>query len=240
MQFAPESIDLILSGVKTQTRRPVKDGDTVECHPAREATVRHDIQSLHMVANGSRLHEQCLHSLLRMHVNPMRCSEPDPRDIQYARVKFLRDLDRFWLELDGDEGVSVYRNGVHRWKWRIGNTYAVCPGRGKRQVARIRLTGIRCEAVGSISNEDAMAEGVAYAFRPQDAPARTEVNGHIYPNMIIKTDLPAGDRFAFTLKGETFTSDTPSGAFIQAWGFLYKHATPDDLVWALTFAKETP
>lgn len=43
--------------------------------------------------------------------------------------------------------------------YRIGKTYAVCPGRGKTQVARIRITDIRREDVRNISDSDALAEG---------------------------------------------------------------------------------
>jgi len=48
----------------------------------------------------------------------------------------------------------------YRTKWRVGNTYAVQPGRGKCGVARIRVTGIRRERLQSISKNDALAEGI--------------------------------------------------------------------------------
>lgn len=47
-----------------------------------------------------------------------------------------------------------------RLKWEVGRTYAVCPGRGKHQVARIRLLGIKCEKIQDISYEDIGAEGI--------------------------------------------------------------------------------
>jgi hypothetical protein len=46
-----------------------------------------------------------------------------------------------------------------RVKWQVGRTYAVQPGRGKKAVGRIRLTGIRQERVQDITEDDARAEG---------------------------------------------------------------------------------
>lgn len=57
---------------------------------------------------------------------------------------------------------SGYR-GVRKtdgtYKWQVGKTYAVQPGRGKPAVARIRLTVIRREDVRDISDPDIEAEG---------------------------------------------------------------------------------
>jgi uncharacterized protein YhfF len=47
-----------------------------------------------------------------------------------------------------------------RLKWRTGGIYAICPGRGKPGLARIRVLDIRKEGVMEISEEDARAEGV--------------------------------------------------------------------------------
>lgn len=46
-----------------------------------------------------------------------------------------------------------------RTVYQVGKSYAVQPGRGKKAVARIVLTGIRREPVGAISPADARAEG---------------------------------------------------------------------------------
>jgi hypothetical protein len=96
-----------------------------------------------------------------------------------------------------------------RAKWRLGNTYAVCPGRGKRQVARIRLTSIRCERVGSISNDDARAEGIT-----------GECGVYHY-----------GTRRIDELRGAAH-------AYWLLWQSLYPKSHPDDLVWALGFELE--
>jgi hypothetical protein len=44
-------------------------------------------------------------------------------------------------------------------KYRVGQDYSVQPGRTKREVARIAVTGIRREALGEIGHRDARAEG---------------------------------------------------------------------------------
>lgn len=43
--------------------------------------------------------------------------------------------------------------------YQVGKSYAVQPGRGKKSVARIILKSIRKETIGSISEEDSLAEG---------------------------------------------------------------------------------
>lgn len=53
---------------------------------------------------------------------------------------------------------AVYDNR-RRLRWKVGQTYAVQPGRGKKAIGRIRLTRIRRQRVQDISEEDAKAEG---------------------------------------------------------------------------------
>jgi len=53
--------------------------------------------------------------------------------------------------------TAVMNNG--RLKWKVGQTYAVQKGRGKPEIARIRITHIRSEPVSEISSTDAKAEG---------------------------------------------------------------------------------
>jgi len=48
----------------------------------------------------------------------------------------------------------------HAQKWVVGRTYAVQPGRGKKAVGRIRVTKIRRERLGDISDADCYAEGI--------------------------------------------------------------------------------
>ncbi len=55
--------------------------------------------------------------------------------------------------------VAVEHGG--RVKWRVGATYAVQPGRGRKQIARIRLTRITRQKLTRISTAEACAEGFA-------------------------------------------------------------------------------
>lgn len=43
-------------------------------------------------------------------------------------------------------------------KWQVGRTYAVCPGRGKPAIGRVKLTAIRKEKLQDISLYDCAAE----------------------------------------------------------------------------------
>jgi hypothetical protein len=50
----------------------------------------------------------------------------------------------------------------HRLRWRVNDTYALQPGRGKHAVGRICITAIRyCARASDISEGDARAEGFA-------------------------------------------------------------------------------
>lgn len=97
MIFSPDMLEKVLNGTKTQTRRPVKQGQ----HP--EFT---------------------------------------------------------WIDLltsDAVIGGVLFDN--LRTKWRVGSTYAVCPGRGQKSVGRIRILAISRERPCNISEDDARAEG---------------------------------------------------------------------------------
>jgi hypothetical protein len=54
---------------------------------------------------------------------------------------------------------TVKQNG--RTKWQVGATYAVQPGRGQSQIARIQLTRITRQRISRITNAQARAEGFA-------------------------------------------------------------------------------
>ena len=60
---------------------------------------------------------------------------------------------------DNQQIEAVIGNG--REKYRVGKTYAVVPARGKPQVARIRLLGIKRHKVSEMTQEEAKMEGCA-------------------------------------------------------------------------------
>ena len=56
--------------------------------------------------------------------------------------------------------AGVYDQYNNRRIWGIGHTYAICPGRGKKAVGRIRITAIRRERLQDITPEDSIREGI--------------------------------------------------------------------------------
>jgi hypothetical protein len=73
------------------------------------------------------------------------------------------DRDLIWAT-SGGQIVSVARwnaqGSALRIIWEVGRTYAVRSSRGKKAVARIKITRIRQQHLQEISIEDAEAEGL--------------------------------------------------------------------------------
>lgn len=100
MNFTPDMLELVLSGKKTQTRRPVKETEYGNC--------------------------------------------------------WRLDGEEDW---EINEVLADMSDSTSRAKWVVGKDYAVCPGRGKKAVARMTITRIRKERAIDISEDDARAEG---------------------------------------------------------------------------------
>lgn len=147
MIYAPENCDLILKGIKTQTRRPRKKGDIAM--------------------------------------------------------------------VDGVT-IAVYRKD--RLLWRVEKTYAMKPGRTKKSVGRILLTGIRLEKVGDISDDDAIAEGAV-------------------EHSLLALGGDASKLWTFTVKGKTFRGTTPMEAYLAGWKDFYPKSDFKEEVWVLTFKR---
>jgi hypothetical protein len=123
----------VLDGSKTQTRR---------------------IKQWHHIADGDYAH----------------CSEVDGICYYSYDKKAPAPIDPIYhmkcdyVYMDGCAGKlktiqSVWIDGG-RLLWHVGKTYAVQPGRGKKAIARIRLTAIRQEHVQDISWRDGLKEGL--------------------------------------------------------------------------------
>lgn len=62
-------------------------------------------------------------------------------------------------ETISDDGCIVYdKRG--RVKWRVGQVYRICPGRGKKGVARIEIVSLKKSPVKAMTVGDALAEGI--------------------------------------------------------------------------------
>lgn len=106
---------------------------------------------------------------------------------------------------------------VCRVKWKVGRTYAICPGRGKKTVGRILLTGIKCERVDAITEEDVKAEGLR------------DVEGLWW----------YGERFlGLTNYYDPEMGLSPAEAYKYLWRSMYPKSDCTELCWALTFRRE--
>lgn len=115
---------------------------------------------------------------------------------------------------DSDEQGNIIRvrTAKGRIKWEVGRTYAVCPGRGVKQVARIRLTGIRCERVCDITDADVLAEGLRWDGRRER---------WVYGTRILEDEdsFPTGS----------------AAAYLHLWESIYPKSDCTELVWVLEF-----
>lgn len=102
--------------------------------------------------------------------------------------------------------VTIHRGG--RLKYQVGRKYAVCPGRGKKAVGRIKITAIRRERLQDISEADSTAEG---------APKLHRFDDNLY-----MTYLPMRDGFR-RIWDELYGNDK-----VKGW-----EANPD--VWVISF-----
>ncbi len=81
------------------------------------------------------------------------------RPVKQTEWAEMSSYNNFGVFVDSPviRAVHFYsNNGV---KWRVGNTYAVQPGRGQKAVARFKLTSIKREPVNAITEAGAVSEG---------------------------------------------------------------------------------
>jgi hypothetical protein len=64
---------------------------------------------------------------------------------------------------------------------KVGGTIAVQPGRGKKALGRVLVTGLRRERLGDLTYDDAQAEG--YANREEFIQTWQQMHVQFLPNM---------------------------------------------------------
>ena len=73
--------------------------------------------------------------------------------------RLVKEDDYTWRNALSLE-ISSVCDQYNRLKWKVGKTYAIQSGRGKKGDGRFRITKIRKETLQSITEADARAEGV--------------------------------------------------------------------------------
>jgi hypothetical protein len=94
----------------------------------------------------------------------------------------------------------VLKNG--RLHWQLGGEYAVQPARGRRAVARIRLTSIRTADVRTFTQDDAQREGFADVVGFLDVWRLMHDYGHRHDPIETLSQRPFDRYFALVLEFE--------------------------------------
>lgn len=173
------------------------------------------------------------------------------RLVKLPQIGHRRDGD--WLyDHFGIEPPSVYTCTPETYKkspcfpkatrkWQVSKDYAVQPGRGQKQVGRIRITAIRQERLQAISEEDAIAEGCEAAWCPQcDGSAyRTGTGMMVDPNNPYGEPLPTPIQVPCDYCQGAGAMASPREVYAKLWQSI--HTKPgtrwedDPLVWVLCF-----
>ena len=138
-----------------------------------------------------------------------------------TKTQTRRRITGDWVRGTGDIAIDCVlvadKTGKYRKKHYVGQELAVQPGRGKKQVARIRITAIRREDVRDISDEDGQAEG----FLGLCDFAKTWHRMH-------DTDDHVISKIVSSMSRETWrhlTRDKPDGMF-DAWVLEFELVQP--------------
>lgn len=73
--------------------------------------------------------------------------------------RLAREGERLVVKPTPEGDVTVIETAAKRVMYQTGRTYAVQPGRGKKAVARMRITDLKCECVEDVTLQGARAEG---------------------------------------------------------------------------------
>lgn len=66
---------------------------------------------------------------------------------------------------------------------KVGQTYAVCPGRGKNSIGRVRIVRLMSEPLGLLDDAEARREG--FSREDEFFAAWVEINGSYDPDVIV-------------------------------------------------------
>ena len=80
---------------------------------------------------------------------------------QTRRLRHPGDVEQYDDPVTKEHIIQVIRRpeiGPSQVQFEVGQLYAVQPGRGKKTIARIKMTGIRRERLQDISEADALRE----------------------------------------------------------------------------------
>jgi uncharacterized protein YhfF len=148
---------------------------------------------------------------------------------QTRRIK--KSGERFVDYLPGGKAVFTER----RTKWVVGQTYAICPGRGKPAVGRIRLLDIREERVKDISEADAIVEGV-----DKNCPG----DWQNCPGCLdLKRCDAEGEYIRYPVElNESYQAFSAAESFLSLWNSIYtkpgQRVEDNPEVWVLVFELE--
>jgi hypothetical protein len=132
---------------------------------------------------------------------------------------------------------------MHRWV--IGKTYAVQPGRGKKQIVRIRILNIRQEHLQDITEADAIAEGCMSLLCPVCGGSCFRIGA----GMMEDPSNPHGEPLSFPIEvpcdyceGHGILADA-CDVYEALWDNIHPKSAEqweaNPLVWVLEFEKVT-
>lgn len=129
----------------------------------------------------------------------------------------------------GDVDRIVMINQERRGKvYGIFQEYAICPGRGKRHVARFKLLSIREEDVRCISDDDVKAEGFAHRWE------FFKVWCGFYDRKALKMHTEISGETVFDIASR-FPPDAEAQYLCDWSNALMKRDEKPYIAWALTF-----
>lgn len=190
--FSTEMVQAILQGRKTQTRRVVNAAPSAWGFNVVSNNIGEIVQVLNIDANESSWKEDGSEWVLR-------CPYGKIGDVLWVRETWAKNSDGWYIHK-----ASFGFN--HKWKPSIHMPKEACR-------LKLRIMNIRVERLQSISNQDAVAEG------------------------IVQTS--AADCYLNPMRTDNFCFEDAKGAFKNLWGKINGEQSWNDnpWVWVIEFEK---